>query len=145
VLRKKGLLLILVLVSLTLAACDFFTEDDETTFTIEFDALGGESVDAMNVTIDDIPDLPETTREGYHFEGWYLDEDYSEGFSPELLESDVTLYAKWQPATYTMTFETFDGESVDAITAEYGETLSASNSIVSFALLSGGEGACVFL
>lgn len=38
--------------------------------------------------------LPIPNRDGYNFEGWYLDENHTQVFS-RMPSSDVTLYAKW--------------------------------------------------
>jgi uncharacterized repeat protein (TIGR02543 family) len=50
-------------------------------------------------------DYPETTREGYTFEGWYLNNELTELFASEtIIASDITLYAKWNIFTYNVTY-----------------------------------------
>ncbi|QNN60441.1 InlB B-repeat-containing protein [Erysipelothrix inopinata] len=60
---------------------------------------------------------PTTTKAGYTFKGWYRDASFTTvwNFAVDLVESDVTLYAKWEaiPVTYTVTFEENGGTEVD--------------------------------
>lgn len=65
--------------------------------TVSFDSNGGTDVESFQVEygvygeIDAVP-----TREGYTFDGWYLDESLTIEYNPEgTIESDLTLYAKW--------------------------------------------------
>lgn len=41
------------------------------------------------------PTLPELTRDGYTFAGWYLDAEYKTEYKKTWLQKDLTLYAKW--------------------------------------------------
>lgn len=41
------------------------------------------------------PTLPEYTREGYIFDGWYTDAEYKAKYQTTWLQNDLTLYAKW--------------------------------------------------
>ncbi len=66
-------------------------------FTVSFDSNGGTDVESFQVEygvygeIDAVP-----TREGYTFDGWFLDESLTTEYDPEgTIESDITLYAKW--------------------------------------------------
>lgn len=42
------------------------------------------------------PTLPELTRSGYTFAGWYLDAEYKTEYKKTWLQKDLTLYAKWE-------------------------------------------------
>lgn len=59
---------------------------------------------------DDTPrdiSLEDPTRAGYAFAGWYLNEDFSGDATYGIAvgtRGDLTLYAKWTPNTYTVTF-----------------------------------------
>ncbi|MBO7079555.1 MAG: InlB B-repeat-containing protein [Bacilli bacterium] len=47
-----------------------------------------------------IPKLPDLSREGYHFNGWFKDEGLMEEFNLEKMpKEDINLYAKWLPIT----------------------------------------------
>ena len=67
---------------------------------ITYDANGGStSLNAMDVTVGEaLTQLPEATREGYVFEGWYTadGQKVTEGYEAD---GDTTLYARWTSAT----------------------------------------------
>ena len=66
------------------------------TFTISFDTVGGTSVDDQIVEEDSLVQAPVTTKEGYRFDGWYYDENYSIAYKvSDTFTSNTTLYAKW--------------------------------------------------
>ncbi|MBQ7637794.1 MAG: InlB B-repeat-containing protein [Clostridia bacterium] len=50
--------------------------------------------------------LPVPTRTGYTFEGWYDNSSFTGAAlsSPYTATEDITLYAKWQPRPYTITY-----------------------------------------
>ena len=43
----------------------------------------------------DIIIFPDATREGYDFDGWFSDSDYSTPFTEETFTGDITIYAKY--------------------------------------------------
>lgn len=56
---------------------------------------------------DKVLTLKNPTRTGYTFGGWYYEEDFSGKkvtSIPKTNREDVTLYAKWTPITYTISF-----------------------------------------
>ena len=88
------------------------------TYNVTFVTNGGSPVAAMNVS--SISVEPSTSRFGYDFDGWFT----TSGFSgsrvafPYDVTQDITLYAKWKPAssqTYTVTFVTNGGSPVAAM------------------------------
>ena len=63
-------------------------------YTVHFYTDGGTYVSDMIVSV--IDRLPETTRDGYEFEGWYTDKTFSNKISfPYEVTEELTLYAKW--------------------------------------------------
>lgn len=69
---------------------------EETTVTITFDAGDGVTNKTSYEKGDEIS-LPNPKKDGYKFEGWYLDPDFKEPFvSSEKVDGDITLYAKWK-------------------------------------------------
>ena len=64
------------------------------------------------------------TKEGYLFKGWYNDNL----FTNEITEiekgttGDLTLYAKWEEISYTVTFNTMGGSAVAPQTVKYNKT-----------------------
>ncbi|WP_141505113.1 InlB B-repeat-containing protein [Paenibacillus luteus] len=84
--------------------------------TVTFNSQGGSPVAGLTdvmpgTTISE----PITTREGHSFLGWYADSSYSKQwhFDTEIVESDLTLYAKWVQA-YTIVFEAQGGSGTIA-------------------------------
>ena len=77
-------------------------------YTITFDSNGGSVENPINYTVAETKPLPTNlTKEHYTFDGWYEASDYSGNAitTTENLGGDKTLYAKWVPVTYTITYE----------------------------------------
>ena len=78
----------------------------------------GESYSLLSV----LP-LPQTvTREHYTFDGWYTDSECSDGnevTSTEGLSGNITVYAKWNPTKYAITYKMNGGTIADEATTEY--------------------------
>jgi uncharacterized repeat protein (TIGR02543 family) len=79
---------------------------------------------------DDVVVLDDPIREGYTFKGWYLDAETTEPIS--FVETnditELTLYAKWEINTYTLSFDFGKGEdefTQGNITAPYATDISA--------------------
>lgn len=55
--------------------------------------------------------LPNLTRSGYDFEGWFTDSLFENKVTeiPAGNTEDVTTYAKWKPSTYTVTYHLYGG------------------------------------
>ena len=84
-------------------------------YTVFFDVDNGTPVAA--VTTSRIEKQPQTTREGYTFEGWYADKNFTEKVTfPYEVTRAQTLYAKWKKNTYTVHFETDGGTAVGDMT-----------------------------
>lgn len=66
--------------------------------------------------------LAEPVRTGYKFEGWFLEKDFS-GRTVESIGGGsiggITLYAKWTPIIYKISYVLDDGKNADVIPAEY--------------------------
>lgn len=60
-------------------------------------------------------EIPEPKREGYTFGGWYKNVNETWNFAEDVATQDVILQAKWDVATYSVTF-VIDGEVYDAQT-----------------------------
>ena len=56
--------------------------------------------------VETLPTLPTLKAEGYTFVGWYYDEEFKTlAKSNDVLNKDVTLYAKWDEDEYTVKFD----------------------------------------
>lgn len=68
-------------------------------FTVSFNSLGGTAVESQKRMYDELIEEPEPpTREGYIFDGWYLDQDTTRPWDMEndRVTEPVTLYAGWR-------------------------------------------------
>ena len=68
--------------------------------------------------------LKDATRTGYLFGGWYKEDSFKTKVTsiPAGNEADVTLYAKWTPISYTVSFDANGGTgSIAKKTVSYGE------------------------
>ena len=74
------------------------------TFTLSFNTQDGSDVAAQTVISGELATAPvDPTKEGYIFIGWYKDESCTEAwdFDIETVNSDITLFAKWEDANPT--------------------------------------------
>lgn len=77
--------------------------------TVTFDPMGGTADPKTMTTGTDgkLQDtLPTPTRTGYTFDGWYFNKNYTGNkiAQGDTFLQDCTVYAKWNPNTYTVTF-----------------------------------------
>ena len=96
--------------------------------TISFDSNGGSAI--TNITADycstfSAPAAP--VRTGYAFAGWYTSTNYSKAwdFAVDKAKVNTVLYAKWDTATYTITFNAQGGSPVASTSAAYNTLISA--------------------
>jgi uncharacterized repeat protein (TIGR02543 family) len=130
--KKLFALLALVSFVFLLIGC----QPGQQNITINFETNGGEVIDSIVVSATDTEiNLPIPVREGYTFDGWYLDATLNNPFSIISLVTaggELTLYAKWTPIDetpietvyVTVTFNS-DGGSV------VSDQVVVANSVVS--------------
>ena len=73
----------------------------------------------------EVKEILEPQKEGYSFNGWYLDETYNNkfcGISSDT-DGDLTLYAKWTKKNYMIIFDSNGGSSVQAIVMGYHDQI----------------------
>ena len=91
-------------------------------YTINYKLEGGKFIDSATTTSYNAYtsfELPEPTYQGHYFAGWYTRDYTDDGTFTEKLfgnagdtktiSEDITLYAKWTPNTYTITFDANGG------------------------------------
>ena len=135
---RKFISLILVLVCVvTMTACGKKKEEEKKDtkeevkedVVITLDVDGGSPVENLKIEKGKTAILPKTEKEGYTFEGWYLDDEKIE--EDYVYEKDTTLKAKWKEIkkepekkkTFTVTFDSKGGSKVSSITVECGSKL----------------------
>ncbi len=80
-------------------------------FDVTFESNGGTSINLQHIKYGEKATKPEDpTKEGYQFEGWYLDNNLFDFNS--LIYEDIKLSAKWSKL-YNISFNTFGGTSIE--------------------------------
>lgn len=96
-------------------------------YTITFNSNGGSSVDPITqnyLTYVSAPTPP--SKSNYTFAGWFSDEGLTTAYTFNTMPLDgITLNAKWVVNQYTITFDSFGGTIVNAITQAYGSSVTA--------------------
>lgn len=86
--------------------------------TITFDTMGGNTIDPITrkeTTV--LPTMQVPVKRGYVFDGWCTDKECNNLFTSKTVPTeDITLYAKWKPAVYTVTFKENGGNELDTKT-----------------------------
>lgn len=74
------------------------TAGGTTTYTVKFETNGGSEVENQKVKLNNKVTKPEDpTREGYKFEGWFVDEALKTAYDFDTkVTKSFTLYAKWE-------------------------------------------------
>ena len=136
--KKKIIIIVSIIVALLIAGLvtwlilrnkDKDSDSDKPTpsqvasITITFDADGGEEVDSMTVKKGSSFQLPETTKEGYTFVGWYNGSKlYTDDDTADITDN-LLLTAKWEKAeedeiVMTITFDAKGGSKVSNMTVK---------------------------
>ena len=131
---KRHLLIILVIIMLILcvamlAGCDMFKgsqnpDDEKISFTVTFDTQGGSSIAPITIGEGKAITLPQTpTKEGYIFDGWYLDDSFVEQFNEtQTISANITVYAKWRLPNTNEVYISFDTDGGSEINGYYAIT-----------------------
>lgn len=111
--RKKLLSVIFAVIAIVLCmaafvACEGDPDNPDTpnppdtpgeiTFTVKFETNGGTEIKDIVFTDVSTFKMPEDpTKDGFEFEGWYLDANFTNVFSKDsITKANITLYAKWK-------------------------------------------------
>ncbi|WP_459186658.1 InlB B-repeat-containing protein [Parabacteroides sp. APC149_11_2_Y6] len=98
--------------------------------TVTFDSQGGSEVAPLTVNKGEKLVKPtDPTKEDCSFLGWYKDAAYTSAweFSTDVVNEDITLYARWSnpgDAVYTVTFDTDGGDSMEPASVKANEKLT---------------------
>ena len=103
------------------------------TYNVTLNADGGTIAEEKNITNytygvgATLPTKDDMTREGYTFDGWYDNNDFSGSSVTTISPTDTgakTFYAKWTINSYSVTFNSNDGSDIDSQTVDYGDTVA---------------------
>ncbi len=93
-------------------------------YTVQFETFGAGNIDDQTVSVGETIILPVAPVKAHHsFVGWFIDADLTTQYVPSLIESNMTLYAKYDIYTFSVSYETFSKGSVDSVVVEYGQTV----------------------
>lgn len=94
-------------------------------YTVSFNSQGGSSVSSKTVSYDSTyGTLSKPTKSGYTFAGWYTAASSGSPVTSDTkvkITGDQTLYARWTPKTFTVTFKVGDTK-VSTKDVTYGST-----------------------
>lgn len=120
---KKILSIItILLLSIILTSCDLSFIDYQRTYEITFETNGGTSINHIYVdqsfSAEDLA-LYETTKDGYVFDGWYIDPTFEQTLGD--IKESLTVYAKWLEL-FTITWVNEDDSVLATSHVVEGET-----------------------
>ena len=95
-------------------------------YYVSFVTEHGDPPTSQNVKYNGTATDPGTlTEEGYTFDGWYADDNYSKKFDfTKPITSNTTVYAKWTAKDYEVSFITEHGNAPTSQNVPYNETAS---------------------
>ncbi|MCL2844319.1 MAG: InlB B-repeat-containing protein [Chitinivibrionia bacterium] len=101
------------------------------TFTITFNSQGGTEYSPITREVNTRITLPNPTRDGYTFMGWYSIETggirYGGGTDNFTITEDLIMFAQWAK-NFTITFNSQEGSNVASITRAENTSITLSNS-----------------
>lgn len=92
-------------------------------YKISFDSDGGSFVAPVTYTVGQNMRMPNPTKYGHKFDGWYYPDGTKFVSDGSDIGSAVTLKAKWSIGEYTITFDTDDLMDVAPLIAKYGDPI----------------------
>lgn len=91
-------------------------------YTVSFNSNGGSSVSSQSVNYNGFATEPAApTREGYGFAGWYANTQLTTPFhfTTSAITVNTVVYAKWTVNSYTVSFHSNGGSSIDNQSVNY--------------------------
>ncbi len=101
------------------------------TYTITFDTNGGTEIASITINKDScIQNLSAPTKDGYVFDGWYLDKSFTTVFNTTTkITSNLTLYAKWDAKAAAGEVVSSLSGYAEGLYAKFSETEPSSSAI----------------
>lgn len=115
--------LIMSSLALMTSCSDSDTKDSAPKMTVTFDSQGGSAVASITVEQGSKITKPtDPTKEGFIFVDWFKDQAglTAWNFETDAVESNTTLYAKWTTETFTVTFNTNGGSTIEPVKVASG-------------------------
>ena len=93
-------------------------------FTVNFNTNGGSAVQSiLDIVAGSTISMPQTTRSGFTFKGWFVDEALTQkwDFALNRVENNMTLYGKWEANPVIEVFDVnFNSNGGSAVTSQVG-------------------------
>lgn len=124
---KKVFILLIAACALVLSACNGAAVSVQT-YTVKFESNGGTQVNPQTINEGNkaVKPAADPTKEGYDFDGWYVDEKcWSEYTFTSPVTEDITLYANWKIKNFTIEFVSNGGSAILNKYAKYNEAAAA--------------------
>lgn len=92
-------------------------------FHVYLGAEGGILLEEVVELGDKVTEPPDPVREHYTFDAWYTEIGFINpwDFAVGVVDDDITLYGKWIPVDYTVSYDSNDGSAVADETVTYGD------------------------
>ena len=112
--------------SSTTGTTDSGNTNTTTKYTVKFNVDGGSSISSQKVESGKTATKPnDPTKKGYSFGGWYNDSSLTTEFDfTSIISGNVTIYAKWNINSYSVTFDSKGGTEIDSQTINYNEKIT---------------------
>ena len=96
------------------------------TYTITFNTDGGTSITNASVSYNQTLTEPTApTKVGYTFAGWFTDANKTNAFAfTTPITQNITLYAKWDQISFTVSFDTDGGSAITNASVNYNQPLA---------------------
>lgn len=99
--------------------------EDATVYKTITYIYGTNEYSTKKVPVGSVVDLETPTKDGYNFDGWYLENTYKNQVnSPYTITDNIVLYAKWTEKIYYVVSFITSGTAVNSITVEQGESIA---------------------
>ncbi|MEY2365698.1 InlB B-repeat-containing protein [Lysinibacillus capsici] len=104
-------------------ATTIYAKWNPVTHTVSFDVDGGSTIPAQTIAHGEkATEPPSPTKVGHTFVGWYTSSTGNTPFNFDTaITGDTIVYAKWNPLTYTVSFDVDGGNTIPAQTIAHGE------------------------
>ena len=97
-------------------------------YTVALNSYGGQGASSMTVYYDQAYTLPTPTKTGYKFEGWYNGSSKFSQSGTWKTDGGISLTARWTAQSYTVSFNSDGGKSINSMTVTYDSSYDVTDS-----------------
>lgn len=115
--RKISVFIVFVIACLILGGCS-------KSYIVTFETNGADEIKEVEIKKGEKLTLPTVYKEGYSFDGWYLDTQFNKKYDNKEIDEDITLYAKWKPKAFIVQFVDYDEALIEEMSFEFNDELT---------------------